>query len=256
MWERGHFQLPEATALLNNHTVLLLAGREENFKRYDEKFSGFSHNGSAVIIIGAGRVGRETAKSLESMNIAYRVIESDEKKCAMVKNSIHGDASEKAVLDRAGINNAPAVIITSHNDESNIYLTIYCRKLRPDIQIITRAFIHRNVEPLHRAGADFVMSQDHMGANTIFNLLNRAEILMVTEGLDIFSQKTPKSLIGVKLRESKITEKTGCSLVAIKGDQGTIITPSADHQFSENGEIILIGDEAAEKSFESKFCST
>ena len=124
------------------------------------------------------------------------------------------------------------------------------------IQIITRAFIHRNVEPLHRAGADFVMSQDHMGANTIFNLLNRAEILMVTEGLDVFSQKTPKSLIGVKLRESKITEKTGCSLVAIKGDQGTIITPSADHQFSENGEIILIGDEAAEKSFESKFCST
>ena len=190
------------------------------------------------------------------MNIAYRVIESDAKKCGMVKNSIHGDASEKAVLDRAGINNAPAVIITSHNDESNIYLTIYCRKLRPDIQIITRAFIHRNVEPLHRAGADFVMSQDHMGANTIFNLLNRAEILMVTEGLDVFSQKTPKSLIGVKLRESKITEKTGCSLVAIKGDQGTIITPSADHQFSENGEIILIGDEAAEKSFESKFCSS
>ena len=60
MWERGHFQLPEATALLNHHTVLLLAGREENLKRYDEKFSGFTHNGSAVISIGAGRVGRET----------------------------------------------------------------------------------------------------------------------------------------------------------------------------------------------------
>ena len=255
MWERGHFQLPEATALLNNHTVLLLAGREQNFKDYDQAFSGFSQNGSAVIIIGAGRVGRETAKTLESMNIPYRVIESDEKKCGMVKNSILGDAAEKAVLDRAGFNNAPAVIITSHNDESNVYLTIYCRKLRPDIQIITRAFLHRNVEPLHRAGADFVMSQDHMGANTIFNLLNRAEILMVTEGLDIFSQKTPESLVGVQLRDSKITEKTGCSLVAIKGDQGTIITPSPDHQFSENGEIILIGDEAAEKSFESKFCS-
>lgn len=255
MWERGHFQLPEATALLNNHTVLLLAGREQNFKEYDQAFSGFSQNGSAVIIIGAGRVGRETAKTLESMNIPYRVIESDEKKCGMVKNSILGDAAEKAVLDRAGFNNAPAVIITSHNDESNVYLTIYCRKLRPDIQIITRAFLHRNVEPLHRAGADFVMSQDHMGANTIFNLLNRAEILMVTEGLDIFSQKTPESLVGVQLRDSKITEKTGCSLVAIKGDQGTIITPSPDHQFSENGEIILIGDEAAEKSFESKFCS-
>jgi len=249
MWERGRFQLPEADAMLNNHTVLLLAGREQNFQKYDQAFSGFSKNSAAVIIIGAGRVGRETAKSLELMNIPYRVIESDEKKCSMVKNAIHGDASVKSVLERGGINNAPAVVITSHNDESNVYLTIYCRKLRPDIQIITRAFLHRNVEPLHRAGADFVMSQDHMGANTIFNLLNRAEILMVTEGLDVFSQKTPKSLVGVKLKDSRITEKTGCSIVAIKGDSGTIITPSSEHQFSANGEIILIGDEAAEKAF-------
>ena len=255
MWERGRFQLPEADAMLNNHTVLLLAGREQNFQKYDQAFSGFSKNSAAVIIIGAGRVGRETAKSLELMNIPYRVIETDEKKCSMVKNAIHGDASVKSVLERGGINNAPAVVITSHNDESNVYLTIYCRKLRPDIQIITRAFLHRNVEPLHRAGADFVMSQDHMGANTIFNLLNRAEILMVTEGLDIFSQKTPKSLVGVKLKDSRITEKTGCSIVAIKGDSGTIITPSSEHQFSANGEIILIGDEAAEKAFERKFGS-
>ena len=55
-----------------------------------------------------------------------------------------------------------------------------------------------------------------MGANTIFNLLNRAEILMITEGLDVFSQKTPDSLIGIKLSESRIREKTGCSIVAIK----------------------------------------
>ena len=61
-----------------------------------------------------------------------------------------------------------------------------------------------------------MMSQDHMGANTIFNLLNRAEILMITEGLDVFSQKTPESLIGEKLKDSKIREKTGCSIVALK----------------------------------------
>ena len=57
-----------------------------------------------------------------------------------------------------------------------------------------------------------------MGANTIFNLLNRAEILMITEGLDVFSQKTPKSLVGEKLKDSKIREKTGCSIVAVKGN--------------------------------------
>ena len=255
MWERGHFELPVPDTMLNNHTVLLLAGTEKHFNDYDKEFGKFKANTAPVIIIGAGRVGRETAKALEEGNIPYRVIESDEKKAGMVKHCILGDASEKSVLERAGINKAPAIIITSHNDESNVYLTIYGRKLRPDIQIITRAFLHRNIEPLHRAGADFVMSQDHMGANTIFNLLNRAEILMVTEGLDVFSQKTPKSLVGVKVKDCKVTEKTGCSIVAIKGDAGTVITPSPDNEFSEGGEIILIGDEAAEKSFESRFCT-
>jgi len=254
MWERGHFQLPEPNALLNNHTVLLLAGMDTHFKKYDQHFGKYTQNHAPVIIIGAGRVGREAAQSLEEMNVPYRVIEIDEFKAAKVKNSIVGDASDKVILERAGINKAPAVLITSHDDESNIYLTIYCRKLRPDAQIIARAFLHRNVESLHRAGADFVMSQDHMGANTIFNLLNRAEILMVTEGLDIFSQKTPKSLVGEKLKDSKIREKTGCSIVAIKGGGTTVITPSPDHQFSKEGEIILIGDEKAEKEFELKFC--
>ena len=255
MWERGHFELPNPSTMLNNHTVLLLAGTEETFANYDKDFGNFKTNNAPVIIIGAGRVGRETAKALDEGNIPYRVIESDEKKASMVSNCILGDASDKSVLERAGINKSPALIITSHNDETNIYLTIYGRKLRPDIQIITRAFLHRNIEPLHRAGADFVMSQDHMGANTIFNLLNRAEILMVTEGLDVFSQATPKSLVGVKVKDCKITEKTGCSIVAIKGDSGTTITPSPENKFSENGEIILIGDETAEKSFESKFCN-
>ena len=254
MWERGHFQLPEPSAMLNNHTVLLLAGMDAQFEKYDGQFGKYSKNNSPVIIIGAGRVGREAALSLEEMNVPYRVIETDERKAGKVKNAIIGDASDKTILERAGISKAPAVLITSHDDESNIYLTIYCRKLRPDAQIITRAFLHRNVEPLHRAGADFVMSQDHMGANTIFNLLNRAEILMITEGLDVFSQKTPESLIGEKLKDSKIREKTGCSIVALKGNGKTVITPSPDHEFTEDSEIILIGDEKAEKEFELKFC--
>ena len=85
-------------------------------------------------------VSGETAKALEEMNVPYRVIELDARKADMVKNSILGDASHKAVLERAGIHNATAVVITSHNDESNIYQIIHCRKLRPDIQAITLGF--------------------------------------------------------------------------------------------------------------------
>ena len=65
MWERGHFELPGPGTMLNNHTVLLLAGTEVNFAKYDEAFRDFKTNSAPVIIIGAGRVGRETAKALD-----------------------------------------------------------------------------------------------------------------------------------------------------------------------------------------------
>ncbi|MFP6901426.1 MAG: NAD-binding protein [Opitutales bacterium] len=253
IWERGQFELPSPSSMLTNHTVLLLAGTESQIRAYDEKYRAYLTNNSPVIIIGAGRVGRATAKALEAMNVPYRVIETDEVKIGKVKNGILGDASERAVLDRAGINKTPAIVITSHNDETNVYLTIYCRKLRPSAQIISRAFLHRNVEPLHRAGADFVVSQDHMGANHIFNLLERAEILMITEGLDVFRQKTPQSLVGVKVKDCHIREKTNCGIVAIKSDGEVIITPDSKDTFPEDSEIILIGDEASEQAFKEYF---
>ena len=49
---------------------------------------------------------------------------------------VEGNAAELAVLQKAGIERAPAVIITTHDDDMNVYLTIYCRRLRPDIQIV------------------------------------------------------------------------------------------------------------------------
>ena len=51
------------------------------------------------------------------------------------------------------------------------------------------------------------MSQDWMGANTIFNLLNRAEILMITEGLDVFSQKLQNLLRIFRLKSRKFAKR-------------------------------------------------
>ena len=75
------FELPAPDAMLNNHTVLLLAARKRISKN-TTKLQGVRSQHRPVIIIGAGRVGRETAKALEEMGIPYRFIESDEKRPA------------------------------------------------------------------------------------------------------------------------------------------------------------------------------
>ena len=120
---------------------------------------------------------------------------------------IAGDAANHGVLLAAGIMEAPAVAITTHDDDTNIYLTTYCRNLRPDIQIITRATLERNVQILHRAGCDFVMSYASMGANMIVNILRHGDIVMLAEGVDVFKVKLPPSLSGKRLSETAIREE-------------------------------------------------
>jgi Trk K+ transport system NAD-binding subunit len=157
------------------------------------------------------------------------------------------------VLQKAGIMETPAVIITTNDDDTNVYLTIYCRRLRPDVQIITRATLERNVPTLHRAGTDFVMSHVSMGANTMLNLLTRSQILMVAEGLDLFKVPVPRSLAGKTISDSSVRERSGATIVSIVRGEEMQINPDPGTLLLLDEEIILIGTVEAESRFVELF---
>ncbi|WP_199773833.1 potassium channel family protein [Stieleria maiorica] len=142
----------------------------------------------------------------------FRIVEKREKQ-KHDDRLIVGDATDLEVLKRAGIMETSAVVITTHDDAFNIYLTLYCRRLRADVQIISRATLERNTHTLHRAGADFVISEASMGENGIFNLLRRSDVLLIAEGLDLFKVRVPSSLAGKTLVEGAVRQRTGCSVI-------------------------------------------
>jgi Trk K+ transport system NAD-binding subunit len=217
-------------------------------------FCIYHNNEHPVVIIGGGRVGRATGRALEQRNVDYRIVEFlPERVQRFGDKAVIGDAAEIEVLEKAGIQEAPAVIITPHNDDSNIYLTILCRKLRSDIQIISRATRDRNVSTLHRAGADFVMSYASMGANILFNYLKRSDILMVAEGLNIFKVKVPDALVGKTLIESEVRKETGCTIIATQINGEMKIAPDPARPLEANEEIVLISDADSESKFFSLF---
>jgi Trk K+ transport system NAD-binding subunit len=64
-----------------------------------------------------------------------------------------GNAADREVLIRAGIRKAPSVVLTTHDDATNVYLTLYCRRLnrcgfRPQLCVTGRSDRIR-----HRAAA-------------------------------------------------------------------------------------------------------
>ncbi len=252
VWERGKFEIPTAATHINSTTVLLLAGSAEQLKNYDEHIGGYQKLRAPVLVLGGGRVGRAAAEALEQTGIDYRIIEKN-KKLVVNPKYIHGSAADINTLTRAGIDEAPSVIITTHDDPTNIYLTIYCRRLRPDIQIICRANLDSNISKLHTAGADLVMSYASLAATTILNLLKPDDVLMLAEGLNVFRAGMHASLVGKSLIDSQIRMQTGCSVIAINHDGEMISNPDPSVRLSEKDELIMIGTDDAEKGFLKRY---
>ncbi|MFU8860984.1 MAG: potassium channel family protein [Cyclonatronaceae bacterium] len=248
-WERGKFQPPNPDTVINEHTILVMAGTIEQLRNYNEYFGIFHAVEGKVIIVGGGRVGRACARALEVRHMDYIIVE---KNPAMIKNPDHyllGNAADYEVLKKAGVDSAHTVIITSNEDELNIYLTLYFRKLRPDLKITSRSTLERNVSTLHRAGADFVMSYASMGANAIFNVLGSNEVLMLAEGLNVFRYDTPSKFAGKNLIKTDIRRMTGCSVIGIQKDDKMEINPPPEKPLEENTVMILIGTYDAERKF-------
>ncbi len=253
LWERGKFSIPLPETVINEAMVLVVAGSDEQLGKYDTLFgmSCTAHrNDVPVLILGGGRVGRIAAKTLEEYNIISTLVEKDP---AVVqtfgKRYIVGDAADINTLRRAGLEDARAVLITPHHDAMNIYLTFYCRQLRPDIKIISRAIAERTVSKLYRAGADLVMSSASLGANSILNFLQPNELSMFTEGLNIFSRPVPPSLVGKSLIESRIREQTGCTVIAVNTHGSQSVSPVPGTLLQKHDAVILIGTTESEDRF-------
>jgi len=252
VWNEGKFTIAKADTKILERSVMVLAGAPEQIDMYNEMFCIYNVTTGPVLVVGGGRVGRALGKTLEERNIHYKLIEKNEK-LAVNDNYIVGDASDKELLLRSGLMTSPAVAITTEDDNLNIFLTTLIRKFRPDIQIISRGKLDRTVDLLYKAGCDFVMSYASMGANSIFNLLKKGDILMIAEGVDVFRVEAPKKLVGKTIRESSIREKSGCSVVALVSEEEISINPNPSVTIEEGKSIVLIGNFEAERKFFDQF---
>jgi Trk K+ transport system NAD-binding subunit len=243
LWEGGRYIAPGPDTVLDEGKVLLLAGTAEQLARYDALYASRPREHGPVLILGGGRVGRAAAAYLDGQGLDYRIIEKNPRLAGDDPRTVTGSGADLATLERAGLQQAPSIIITTHDDHTNIYLTIYCRKLRPDIQIISRANSERTEHKLHSAGADQVMSYALLAASTLFNLLRPGGLQILAEGLNLFQQPVPDAFVGRPLEQCPIRSRTGCSLVAVGANGGMRVSPEPSYTFRPGDELYLVGSD-------------
>ena len=201
LWQEGHFVSPTADTRLAERTVLILAGSAQQLAAYDAEF-GVERQLERPVLDPRWRDGWAGPPHGHWRRPAStpRIVEQRPERIRDEFTSVLGDAAALEVLRTAGLDDAAAVLVTTHEDDVNVYLTLYLRRLRPDVQVIARATRDRNVSTLHRAGADAVLSYASIGATAMWNAMGGASHrLVIAEGLEMFRVPIPDQLRGRSL---------------------------------------------------------
>ncbi|HEX9989139.1 MAG TPA: cation:proton antiporter [Chloroflexia bacterium] len=117
-----------------------------------------------VIVCGYGRVGREVARALARRGFPFVVVDYSPSKAEEEREegfiAVQGDATNPAVLYRAGIDEAKMLIVTVPDLPSAEAITRAARALNRRIRILVRTHDARTISPLKAAGADEVIQPE------------------------------------------------------------------------------------------------
>ncbi len=245
VWEHGRLQPARPDLELSPLSLPVAIGTAAQIEALNEVLVIYDANPNPVLIIGGGRVGQSAAQALKQRQVPVHVVERDPELEAELEGIpdrlIMGDAADRRVLDEAGIAEAPTILLTTHDDAMNVYLTVYCRRLNPEARILTRVTHERNVEAIQRAGADFVLSYASFGVQTVFSIVQGRELVMLGEGVDLFYVPLPPSLAGKTLADAGIGARTGLNVIGVQKDGRIVTNLPATLKLARDSTLIAIG---------------
>jgi voltage-gated potassium channel len=211
-----------------------------------------------IILCGAGETGLYVAKQLELANETFVIVEEDIEIIKRLKELdypyVFSDATKEESLIEANIENARGLITTLPKDADNVYVVLMARELNQKLHIIARAHEDNAIKKLKRAGANHTVSTNQIGGQKLAILMlkpnasNFLDKIIDTGNIHLDLEEVTiepfSELCNVELKNSKIAEKTGLIVIAIKNEEKDyfIFNPKANQMISEKDTLIVVGE--------------
>lgn len=210
------------------------------------------------VVCGAGNTGIHVIDEILRMQEKFVVIERDKDRLGLLLENrrflyVNGDATDDAVLKKAGVERANGLVAALSEDADNLFVVLSARGLNPKLRIVSAAVSECCTEKLKKAGADCVILPEHIGGLRMASLLLRPavvgflDIMLRQEESTRFGEATiheGSELIGKTLGNAKVREKTGLIVLAIRKaiDGKFIYNPPPETRISSSDALIVIGD--------------
>lgn len=207
-----------------------------------------------VVLCGFGRVGRSVVPHVAESGLV--VVDHDQLRCDRAGEAGHltvlGDATEDAVLLRAGIARAHILVVCLHSDADAISTVLSARVLNPALRIVSRVNSESSEAKLLRAGVDHVVNPLQLGAQRLvtFALQPAVAAFMDVVGPDGGQAFRLEELVlpagspldQATLGEARIRESTGVLLLALRDPGGAFESnPGAETMLRAGATLIAIG---------------
>ena len=246
-WLEGELSSPPAAdQKLRPGTILVAAGSPDSIRRLSEMARPITQEGP-LVVAGLGAVGRELVELLENAGEDVRAIDAAD------RPGVHlvGDVLDPAVLERASIAEARAVIFALNNDSTTLFATTVVRDHAPDIPIFASVVLVENVGRIQQAGADFALSVSQVAGQILAHhvlgetVSHQARIKLVKVQAGALSGRSPL--------DARIRERTGCSVVAVERDGEAVMDIPVDFVLTADDAVYICGTAAAFNRYYEEF---
>jgi voltage-gated potassium channel len=196
---------------------------------------------------------------LKELGVDYVLISSSEEDARDLSDegyaAIHGSPQDASAFERASIDAAQAVITDAGAASVNTILTV--RSIRPDVEIITLTDDSDLRTVLLDTGADSVLSPHgvlgHRLAEKAVSSLGTKLTDTIDLGADMEVAEIPVAhgsrLVGTRIRDSKIRERTGANIIGAWIDGELQLPPDPDAIIQQNTVLLVSGGHEALESF-------
>jgi len=217
-----------------------------------------------IVVCGAGNTGRHIIEELAKTKRDFVVVERERAKIDRILEQsggrgellyVVGDATEDYCLREAGIEKAHGLIASLGSDKDNLFVVVAARSLNPSLRIVSRVVDTGATNKIFRAGADAVVSPDAIGGLRMASEMIRPTVVsfldtMLRSGkgdlrIEEAAVSKDSELVGKRLEEARLPEKTGTIVVAIRtAAGGRFIYNPPKHRKIDPGDILIAMGEA------------
>jgi voltage-gated potassium channel len=209
-----------------------------------------------VIVCGFGRFGQSVSEHLRKANSRVVVIDIDpsvERTCTELGCTfLLGSALDDAVLARAAIGRASAIVAAIPSDSDNVFIALSAHEENPDIAIHARAETDEGIHRLRMSGASQIISPHRLGGQRVANAIVRPGVVEFLElsapgdGAEVDLEEVVLAagsrLVDTALKDLK-SMGMPLAVIAIKrGNESLNIGPGADEVLREGDRVVVVGD--------------